>query len=126
MPEVTRPQSRPCRTRIAGLTLSDLVAEQEQSLLLLDRTPARLPEPLSDHHPAGLCHERVAGGDQVQELDTALDSAVDLPDGLADGVVLLELLVSLPAPLDPGVVDLVAGDVAHRPEGDLGPAQCSW
>ncbi|MFI6850509.1 hypothetical protein OG535_40355 [Kitasatospora sp. NBC_00085] len=47
-------------SRIARLTVGDLVTEKGQSSLLLDRTPVRLPQPLADvlsrlaNRPAGV------------------------------------------------------------------------
>jgi hypothetical protein len=62
----------------------------------------------------------VAGGDQVQELHRP----VDVADRRRDRAGVLEVLAGLPAPLDLGVIDLVAGGVvAHRLERDLGPTQ---
>lgn len=60
---------------------------------------------------AGRRDERVAGGDQVQELHRP----VDVADRRGDGAGLLEVLAGLPP-----AFDLVAGGVVrHRPEGDV-------
>lgn len=74
----------------------------------------------SRHRPAGRGDERVAGGDQVQELHRP----VDIPDRRCDRTGVLKLVAGLPTAFSLGMGDLEAGDViAHRLERDVRPAQ---
>lgn len=97
-----------------GADAGDVLVEDDAFVV------AELPVTQAWDDAAGRGDERVAGGDQVEELHGAVDRA----DRGGDGAVALEVLTGLLASFDLGAIDLVAGGVvAHRLERNVRPAQ---